>query len=906
VPTPDPSRDDLLRKLRDLEREIETLRRKDADEFQSRFQDLFENALTGIYLVDQETRRTRMANATLCQMLGYSPGEMRALRVDDIHPEEALPHVLREFQRLVAKEIAYTADIPVRRKDGSIFPADIAAIPTRVEGRDCVLGIFHDVTDRHRARESLCWSEQMYRTTLDALDDLAHVVDDSLRITLVNRTFRDWCRRLGLGDEPLGRRVTEVFPFLPEEVMDEYRQVFRSRESMVTEETIELQGRQIVTDTRKIPILEGGRVARVLTLVRDVTARRLSERETEESEERFRALFEGSLDAIFLIDPETGLILDLNPAAEELILLPRERIVGMPQHRLYPARVREEATRAFQEYVQDREEVRFVELPVLRSDGTEVPVEILAQMIQVEGVPVVYGAFRDISSRREAEEALRRSEQKYRTLYENIRDASAAVDMSGRILEFNPVFQEMLGYEAEEIRRMDFRDITPEKWHPMEEQILETQVLTRGYSDVYEKEYVGKDGARIPVELRTYLIRGEDGSPQGMWAVIREISGRKRMERELMRVQTLESLGTLAGGIAHDFNNLLAAILNNISFVRRYGELSPDLTDALSDAEKVTMRARGLTYQLLTFAKGGEPVKKTLSLTRLVRETAAFALSGSNVKCEFDLPEDLWMVDADPGQIGQVIQNLIINADQAMPDGGTIRVRAENTTLGDREVGKLAAGRYVTLTLEDTGHGIPRKQLPRIFDLFFTTKGRGRGLGLATAFLAVNRHNGHIDADSQPGLGTRFRILLPASRKRRADPEEGLEAAVQGSASILFIDDELMIRRSADRVLQRLGYRVTLASDGREGLELYERARGRGQPFDLVIVDLTIPGGMGGREMIQELRRLDPHCRIIVSSGYSEDPIMANPGSYGVRAVVAKPYRIERLAETVHGVLEER
>jgi PAS domain S-box-containing protein len=473
-------------------------------------------------------------------------------------------------------------------------------------------------------------------------------------------------------------------------------------------------------------------------------------------------------------------------------------------------------------------------------------------------------------------------------------------------VEFNAVFAELIGYEPEEILGLNYQEITPKKWRHVEKTILQDQVMKRGYSDVYEKQYIRKDGTRCPVEIRTYLIRDETGSPQGMWAIIRDISGRKKMEKELMRVQTLESLGTLAGGIAHDFNNLLAAILTSISFARRYGELSEEVTEVLVDAEKVTMRARGLTYQLLSFAKGGEPVKKAVSVPRLLRETAEFALSGSNVKCTYRLPADLWPLDAEEGQIGQVIQNLIINSDQAMPEGGKIHVRANNVHLGIGEILNLAAGAYVKISIRDTGHGIPRKQLPKIFDLFFTTKGRGRGMGLATAFMAVNRHNGHIQAESSQGEGTTFHIFLPASGEKHPEAQEEKKAALGGTGRLLLIDDEPIIRKSAGRVLERLGYQVTLAGDGKEGLELYEKSKKAGRPFDLVITDLTIPGGMGGKEMIKKLKKKHPDARVIVSSGYSEDPIMSEYWKHGIQAVVAKPYLIEKLAETVRKVMTDR
>ena len=954
MPNRTPSHEDLLRRIRELDQEVQALRQEAsalrtrvhhdrspagaADDLageaspegihtnggmdapqahpeglvdtllppRSHLRMFFENSLHGIYIVNKETRRTRLANGTFCRMLGYDRDEILNMGVEDIHPEETLPRVAGEFQSLLDGEIAHTRNIPVKRKDGNLFLADISAIPLRIGETDCVMGIFQDVTERTLTEEALARSELVYRTTIDAMDDLVHVLGRDLKITLVNRTFREWCRRLGIHTEPVGRGVREVFPFLPEAVLDEYRRVFRDGKMLLTEESTSLPQGEVVTETRKIPVLEDGRVVRVLTLVRDVTERKRREEEIQESEERFRALFEGSLDAIFLMDPETGIILDVNPVGEELIRLPHERIVGLSHHRLYPARVRRDAVNAFREFLEDREEVRFVELPVRRGDGTEVHVEILAQLLQIKGVPVVYGAFRDITRRREAEEALRKSEQRYRTLYENLRDASATVDMNGRIGEFNNVFAELLGYAPAEIPGLDYRELTPRRWHAIEREIVEKQVLKRGYSEVYEKEYVRKDGTLVPVELRTYLLRDDSGTPRGVWAIIRDISKRKRMETELIRVQTLDSLGTLAGGIAHDFNNLLAAILSSISFVRRYGNLATDARDALADAEQVTLRARGLTYQLLSFAKGGDPVKKTLAVAKLVRETAEFALSGSNVKCTYDLPADLWMVDADPGQLGQVIQNLVINADQAMPGGGTIHVRARNVMLDECQAGSIPSGPYVEISLQDTGHGIPRSQLPRIFDLFYSTKGRGRGLGLATAFLVVSRHDGHIRAESEPGKGTSFHITLPASGKLLPDAEEGTGAPVKGSGRILLIDDEMIILKSAGRVLERLGYQVSPASDGTEGLALYHEGLEADRPFDAVIVDLTIPGGMGGRETIRKLKAIDPHVRVIVSSGYSEDPIMSEPRRYGVRAVVAKPYRIEKLAETVRAVIEDR
>lgn len=380
-----------------------------------------------------------------------------------------------------------------------------------------------------------------------------------------------------------------------------------------------------------------------------------------------------------------------------------------------------------------------------------------------------------------------------------------------------------------------------------------------------------------------------------------------RLQAELARAGKLESLGLLAGGIAHDFNNLLTVLMGNISLIRLDQNLTGEAASSLDQAAKAAARARDLTQQLLTFAKGGSPLRTAVSLPEIVREVTEFALRGSKVSCRFDLPADLWPANVDKGQIGQVVQNIVINALQVMPEGGVVDVAVSNREVGG-EFGKmLKPGRYLRLDITDHGPGIAASDLARIFDPYFTTKKHGSGLGLATVHSIIKKHAGHVTVESVPGRGTTFRIWLPAAaagavvRPDSVHPG-GLPGADRG-ARVLVMDDEEFIRNLAGSILRRHGCRVTQVADGAAALREYAAAREMGEPYALVILDLTIPGGMGGRQTMEELLKLDPEVRAIVSSGYSNDLVLANYQAHGFRAMISKPYDVADFTDTVDRVL---
>jgi len=373
-----------------------------------------------------------------------------------------------------------------------------------------------------------------------------------------------------------------------------------------------------------------------------------------------------------------------------------------------------------------------------------------------------------------------------------------------------------------------------------------------------------------------------------------------------MKTDKLESIGLLAGGIAHDFNNILMAIVGNLSLAKLCLTHAPEVLQILDAAENASLRAQHLTQQLLTFAKGGLPVKTLVSIRDVLKEAVEFSLRGSHVGCELAVPADLWLAYVDEGQLVQVINNLVINAYQAMPQGGVLEVEADNYAvpmLPPESSVPLLPGKYVQIRITDHGEGIAEEHLQKIFDPYFTTKEHGNGLGLFTAYSIIKKHDGHIDVTSTVGVGTTFTLYLPAVEAAVTAAQEPAVVTFVGAGKILVMDDEEMIREVTRAILERFGYVVDLVADGARALEAYTQAQRAGQPYDAVIMDLTIPGSLGGKDTIGTLLQIDPDARAIVVSGYSNDPILAQYSDYGFRGYLVKPYKSQELLQVLQDVL---
>lgn len=530
------------------------------------------------------------------------------------------------------------------------------------------------------------------------------------------------------------------------------------------------------------------------------------------------------------------------------------------------------------------------------------------------GEPVAFeGIVRDETEHKRIEDELKREKEKFQVLVEGSPLGVSLIGKDRRYKYINPKFVEIFGHTIEDIPtgKEWFRKAYPDKEY--REQVISTWINDQKDSEIGEARprtfhVICKNGTEKVIHFRPVTLENED-----QLVIYEDITTRTRLEEQFQHAQKMEAIGILAGGIAHDFNNLLSVILGNISLIKDEVGVEYMVSEFLNDAEKATLGARDLTHQLITFSKGGAPVRRKASISEVLMNSAKLALSGSNVRCEFNIPEALWPVEFDEAQMKQAINNIMKNAEESMPDGNTIEVRAEN--LAVKEVKQkadlsLPEGNYVKISIQDQGVGIPEKNLPLIFDPYFSTKEmgvqKGMGLGLAVVYSIITKHDGHITVDSTPGIGTTFHIYLPAAVKKIMAKKKKKEKIAGAKLKVLVMDDEEAIRKLADQMLDRLGYQAELARDGTEAIEIYKAANKSGDPFDAVILDLTVKGGMGGREAIKRLIDIDPDVRAIISSGYFNDPVMSNFNEYGFCSFIAKPYGIRQLSDVLDKVLDRK
>ena len=511
----------------------------------------------------------------------------------------------------------------------------------------------------------------------------------------------------------------------------------------------------------------------------------------------------------------------------------------------------------------------------------------------------------EIKQRMQAEEELRKSSERLNNIFEQSPMGIIIFDNEFNILEWNPSCEKIFGYPRSEIVGKPAITIVPDEVKAQVQQMFGA-LLKSGHTIKNQNDNRTRDGRVILCDWYNTPLTDSSNNTMGMLSLVEDVTERVRADQELLKVKKLESTGVLAGGIAHDFNNLLTAIMGSINLVMMDGMLSDRSKQLMINAEKASKRAQTLTQQLLTFAKGGEPLREQTSIVDVIKDSADFVLRGSSTSTTYELPEDLWFVEADKGQLSQVIQNIVLNASQAMPNGGNVRISCENLPKEKtRQDPLLDIADYVKLTITDNGIGMPRQVLEKIFDPYFSTKPGGSGLGLAITLSIINKHNGHIKAESEPGAGTKFTIFLRASSEQNAPTsDEAEEQQTNVLARILLMDDEQMILDVAGEMIRSLGHTVYFSKNGDECIEIYTRLLQEATPPDLVIMDLTIPGGKGGEETLRELQKINPGVKAIVSSGYSNNPLMSKHRKIGFYGAISKPYVTEELSRVIQSTLQ--
>ena len=842
-------------------------------------------------------------NNTWCRLLGYAREEVLSRNFAEfLHPDDA-DCFRQHFSQSKASGEMHDIQLRLMHENGSVIYATFnRKIVCNEDGSfkqtHCT---FSDISDLKHTEARLQESEKKYRTLFELAGNAVLLID------LADGSIADFndqaCVNLEYSREEFEQLT--IFDIDTRESSDELQKHIATfiRDGSDQFETKHIAKNGTIRDvlvSAKLINLKGRNYS--LSIFHDITERKLVEEALKDREERLRLAMSSAEMGTWrwnavtdqdTLDANFNRLLGLK--AEESTQ-PADDFVQLihPEDR---AAVKQELKRSIRE-----RDVYLAEFRIVHPDGTE-------HWLRDRGLPFydkqgrisyVTGAVIDITESKKTADTLEASEEKYRTITETSADAIYQLNSEGDMLYMNEAGARMYGYTRDEIENMNFAELIDEARLPEAVQFVE-RVLS-GKSTQGEICVKHKNGHEFPVFFSMVPLE-RDGNIVGFTGISRDITEQKRYEEEALIIEKLRSVGVLAGGIAHDFNNILGGVLGNISLAMMEANPASNMYNLLELAEKATIRAAELTQRLLTFSSGGAPIKMTTDISNIIEDCMLFALSGSNSKCIFNFAPELYSVEADPAQFSQVFQNLAINAKEAMPGGGIVKVFAESRDLSSDNNLKMPPGQYVHITVSDDGEGIPEDIIDKVFDPFFTTKFHSSGIGLATVYSIVNKHDGHIQVRSEIGQGTTFEIHIPAcprpdstiTKAANKLSQKGVSNAEQLNGRVLVMDDEIIISTLVTKSLNKAGFEVNCAENTPEAVEMFTSAKAEEKPFDLVILDLTIPGESGGKETVRLLQAIEPNLKAIVFSGYANDPVMSNFADYGFCDAIKKPFRADEI-----------
>lgn len=744
-------------------------------------------------------------------------------------------------------------------------------------------------------QQKLIKSRERYKLLVDTLDEGIWEIDEEGYTTFVNPKMAEMLEYSV--EEMKGKHL---FNFMDEDQVELAEKKLKDRSQGVGEQHRFIfrkkNGEPVYTFLSTSPIFdEEGNYKGALAGVTDITELKNAENALRESEKKYRNLVENVNDVLYTTDIN-GVITYISPSIENISGFSPSEIIGESFFDFIYEKDLPDLRKKFIEV--KRGDLESHEYRILTKSGEIRWIRTSSKPVSGEkGLVGLRGVLTDITERKEAEEKVRENEERFRTFINSTSNMTFLKNEKLCHLVVNRAYLDFLGRKEEEVvGKTDFEILPVE----LAEQCRKSDMdALQGNRTIVVEEKIGD---RI-FETRKFPVKLSSGF-RGVGGIVTDITERKRAQRELQKMEKLESLGVLAGGIAHDFNNILTAIMGNISIAKVKAE--EEIKDILVDVEKASKKAKKLTEQLLTFSRGGEPVKEVGSIQGIIKESAEFVLHGSNVECRFNFSSELWNVNIDKGQMSQVINNLIINADQSMPEGGDIRISGENVIIEENNPMHLEKGKYIKVKISDEGVGIPERHIEKIFDPYFSTKSRGSGLGLATVYSIIKKHDGYVGVYSNLGVGTTFYFYLPAhfeeaELKEKIKKMNGVksEIEIEERRRILLMDDNEIVRNTVSRMIESRGHDVVTTKDGEEALEEYRKAGESGDSFDVVILDLTVKGGMGGKEAMVKLKEIDPGVKAIVSSGYSHDPVMSNYEEHGFQAFIEKPFTCRKLLNVI-------